>query len=482
LDLEDTMAEKLTSQSVDFPRWYQEVVQRAQLAENSPVRGSMIIRPYGYALWEQMQSVLDGKFKETGHSNAYFPLLIPESFLRKEAEHIEGFSPELAVVTHAGGKKLEEPYVIRPTSETIIWDAFSNWIQSYRDLPLLINQWANVVRWEMRPRLFLRTTEFLWQEGHTAHATAEEAHEETIRMLGVYAQFAEEYMAIPVIQGVKTEREKFAGAVKTYSIEAMMGDGKALQAGTSHDLGQNFAKAFDVKYQSAEGTEEYVWATSWGVSTRLVGALVMAHGDDQGLVLPPRLAPIQTVIVPIYKGEEQRRVVLEACGRMEEALKDSGARTHLDDRDQFRPGYKFNEWELKGVPVRIEVGPRDLEKGEVVLAFRHNGEKKSLPVEQVTAQVMSVLEEAQKGLFEKALASREDRTYTVDSYDEFKERIDGGGFFLCHWDGTTETEEKIQNETKATIRNIPLEAPDDPGQCMVTGNPSARRVIISKGY
>ncbi|MGE4603119.1 MAG: proline--tRNA ligase [Planctomycetota bacterium] len=476
------MAEKLTSQSVDFPRWYQEVVQRAQLAENSPVRGSMIIRPYGYALWEQMQSVLDGKFKETGHSNAYFPLLIPESFLRKEAEHVKGFSPELAVVTHAGGKKLEEPYVIRPTSETIIWDAFSNWIQSYRDLPLLINQWANVVRWEMRPRLFLRTTEFLWQEGHTAHATAEEAHEETIRMLGVYAQFAEEYMAIPVIQGVKTEREKFAGAVKTYSIEAMMGDGKALQAGTSHDLGQNFAKAFDVKYQSAEGTEEYVWATSWGVSTRLVGALVMAHGDDQGLVLPPRLAPIQTVIVPIYKGEEQRRVVLEACGRMEEALKDSGARTHLDDRDQFRPGYKFNEWELKGVPVRIEVGPRDLEKGEVVLAFRHNGEKKSLPVEQVTAQVMSVLEEAQKGLFEKALASREDRTYTVDSYDEFKERIDGGGFFLCHWDGTTETEEKIQNETKATIRNIPLEAPDDPGQCMVTGNPSACRVIISKGY
>ncbi|MGE4632672.1 MAG: proline--tRNA ligase [Planctomycetota bacterium] len=476
------MAEKLTSQSVDFPRWYQEVVQRAELAENAPVRGSMIIKPYGYALWEQMQSVLDGMFKETGHVNAYFPLLIPESFLRKEAEHVEGFSPELAVVTHAGGKELEEPYVIRPTSETIIGDTFSRWIQSYRDLPLLINQWANVVRWEMRPRLFLRTTEFLWQEGHTAHATEEEAHEETIRMLGVYAKFAEEYMAMPVIQGVKTEREKFAGAVKTYSIEAMMGDGKALQAGTSHDLGQNFAKAFDVKYQSSEGSEEYVWATSWGVSTRLLGALVMAHGDDQGLVLPPRLAPIQTVIVPIYKGEEQRNVVLEACSRMEAALKDSGARTHLDDREQFRPGYKFNEWELKGVPVRIEVGPRDLEKGEVVLAFRHNGEKKSLPVEQVTAQVMSVLEEAQKGLFEKALASREDRTYTVDSYDEFKERIPGGGFFMCHWDGTTETEEKIQNETKATIRNLPFEAPDDPGQCMVTGKPSAHRVIISKGY
>ncbi|MEC9475577.1 MAG: proline--tRNA ligase [Planctomycetota bacterium] len=476
------MAEKLTSQSVDFPRWYQEVVQRAQLAENAPVRGSMIIKPYGYALWEQMQSVLDGMFKETGHVNAYFPLLIPESFLRKEAEHVEGFSPELAVVTHAGGKQLEEPYVIRPTSETIIWDTFRNWIQSYRDLPLLINQWANVMRWEMRPRLFLRTTEFLWQEGHTAHATAEESHEETIRMLGVYAKFAEEYMAMPVIQGMKTEREKFAGAVKTYSIEAMMGDGKALQAGTSHDLGQNFARAFDVKYQSSEGSEEYVWATSWGVSTRLIGGLVMAHGDDQGLVLPPRIAPIQTVIVPIYRGEEQRGVVLEACGRMEAALKDSGARTHLDDRDQFRPGYKFNEWELKGVPVRIEVGPRDLEKGEVVLAFRHSGEKKSLPVEAVTAEVMSVLEEAQKGLFEKALAQREERTYTVDSYDEFKERVDGGGFFLCHWDGTTETEERIQNETKATIRNLPFEAPDDPGQCMVTGNPSAHRVIISKAY
>ncbi|MEE2889725.1 MAG: proline--tRNA ligase [Planctomycetota bacterium] len=476
------MAEKLTSQSVDFPRWYQEVVQRAELAENSPVRGSMIIKPYGYALWEQIQSVLDGMFKETGHVNAYFPLLIPESFLRKEAEHVEGFAPELAVVTHAGGKQLEEPYVIRPTSETIIGDTFSRWIQSYRDLPLLINQWANVMRWEMRPRLFLRTTEFLWQEGHTAHATEEEAHEETIRMLGVYAKFSEEYMALPVIQGAKTEREKFAGAVKTYSIEAMMGDGKALQAGTSHDLGQNFSKAFDVKYQTSEGKEEYVWGTSWGVSTRLIGGVVMGHGDDQGLVLPPRLAPIQTVIVPIYKGDEQRSSVLEACGKMEAALRDSGARTHLDDRDQFRPGYKFNEWELKGVPVRIEVGPRDLEKGEVVLAFRHSGEKKSLPVEAVTAEVMSVLEEAQKGLFEKALASREDRTYTVDSYDEFKERIDGGGFFLCHWDGTTETEEKIQNETKATIRNLPFEAPDDPGKCMVTGNPSAHRVIISKAY
>ena len=378
------MVEKLTSQSVDYPRWYQEVVQRADLAENAPVRGAMIIKPYGYGLWEQMQSVLDRMFKETGHQNAYFPLLIPESFLKKEAEHVEGFSPELAVVTHAGGKRLEEPYVIRPTSETIIWDAFRNWIQSYRDLPLLINQWANVVRWEMRPRLFLRTTEFLWQEGHTAHASEEEAHEETIRMLGVYATFAEEYMAMPVIQGMKTDREKFAGAVKTYSIEAMMGDGKALQAGTSHDLGQNFARAFDVKYQTAEGKEEYVWATSWGVSTRLVGALVMAHGDDQGLVLPPRLAPIQTVIVPIYKGSEQRSTV-------------------IDDREQFRPGFKFNEWELKGVPVRIEVGPRDLERGEVVLAFRHSGDKKSLPIEAVATEVMNVLEEAQRGLFENAL-------------------------------------------------------------------------------
>ena len=369
------MAAKLTSQSDDYPRWYQEVVQRAELAENAPVRGSMIIKPYGYGIWEQMQSVLDGMFKDTGHVNAYFPVLIPESFLKKEAEHVEGFSPELAVVTHAGGKKLEEPYVIRPTSETIIWDTYRNWIQSYRDLPLLINQWANVMRWEMRPRLFLRTTEFLWQEGHTAHATQEESHEETLRMLEVYARFAEDYMAMPVIQGEKSEREKFAGAVKTYSIEAMMGDGKALQAGTSHDLGQNFAKAFDVKYQSAEGKEEFVWATSWGVSTRLVGALVMAHGDDQGLVLPPKLAPIQTVIVPIYRNDEQMVPVLEACSKLEKALKDAGSRTHLDNRDHYRPGYKFNEWELKGVPVRIEVGPRDLEKGEVVLAFRHSGEK-----------------------------------------------------------------------------------------------------------
>ena len=476
------MAAKLTPPSEDYPRWYQEVIQRAELAENAPVRGSMIIKPYGYGIWEQMQSVLDRMFKDTGHVNAYFPVLIPESFLKKEAEHVEGFSPELAVVTHAGGKELEEPYVVRPTSETIIWDTYRNWIQSYRDLPLLINQWANVMRWEMRPRLFLRTTEFLWQEGHTAHATKEESHEETLRMLEVYARFAEDYMALPVIQGEKTEREKFAGAVKTYSIEAMMGDGKALQAGTSHDLGQNFAKAFDVKYQSAEGKEEYVWATSWGVSTRLVGALVMAHGDEQGLVLPPRLAPIQTVIVPIYRGEEQMATVLEACSKMEAELKAAGARTHLDDRDQFRPGYKFNEWELKGVPVRIEVGPRDLEKGEVVLAFRHNGEKKTLPLEAVAKEVMSVLDEAQKGLFEKALKRREERTHSVDSYDEFKERVNDGGFFLCHWDGTTETEEKIQQETKATIRNIPFDAPDEAGQCMVTGKPSSRRVIISKAY
>jgi prolyl-tRNA synthetase len=322
----------------------------------------------------------------------------------------------------------------------------------------------------------------LWQEGHTAHASEEEAHEETIRMLGVYATFAEEYMAMPVIQGMKTDREKFAGAVKTYSIEAMMGDGKALQAGTSHDLGQNFARAFDVKYQTAEGKEEYVWATSWGVSTRLVGALVMAHGDDQGLVLPPRLAPIQTVIVPIYKGSEQRSTVIEACSVMEKALQAAGARTHLDDREQFRPGFKFNEWELKGVPVRIEVGPRDLERGEVVLAFRHSGDKKSLPIEAVATEVMNVLEEAQRGLFEKALAAREANTHSIDSFDEFKERIDGGGFFLCHWDGTTETEELIQQQTKATIRNLPLDAPDDPGRCMVTGNPSPHRVIISKAY
>jgi prolyl-tRNA synthetase len=387
------MAEKLTSQSKDYPRWYNEVVQRAELAENAPVRGSMIIKPYGYALWENMQRALDDMFKATGHSNAYFPVLIPESFLKKEAEHVEGFAPELAVVTHAGGKSLEEPYVVRPTSETIIWDTYRRWIQSYRDLPILLNQWANVMRWELRPRLFLRTTEFLWQEGHTAHATQQEAHEEVLRMLDVYARFAEEWMAVPVIQGIKTDREKFAGAESTYCIEAMMGDGKALQAGTSHDLGQNFAKAFGVTYLSSEGKEEFVWATSWGVSTRLVGAIVMAHGDDQGLILPPKLAPHQTVIVPIYRGDAERTTVLDACERLSIPLREKGVRVHLDDRDQYRPGFKFNDWEQKGVPVRIEVGPRDLAKGEVCIAIRHNGEKHQEPITGLAERIPQILEE-----------------------------------------------------------------------------------------
>ena len=476
------MAAKLTKQETDYPRWYQEVVQRAELAENAPVRGSMIIKPYGYSLWERMQRALDDMFKETGHVNAYFPLLIPENFLTKEAEHVEGFSPELAVVTHAGGKQLEEPYVIRPTSETIIWDTYRRWIQSYRDLPILINQWANVMRWEMRPRLFLRTTEFLWQEGHTAHASQAEAHEEVIRMLGVYARFAEEWMAVPVIQGVKTDREKFAGAVHTYCIEAMMGDGKALQAGTSHDLGQNFAKAFDVKYLSSAGQEEYVWATSWGVSTRLVGALVMAHGDDQGLILPPRLAPVQVVIVPIYKADEERTIVLDACERLSIPLKEAGIRLHLDDRDQFRPGYKFNEWELKGVPIRLEVGPRDLANGEVRIAIRHSGEKRQEKLEGLAERIPGILDDAQQGLYDRALALRSERTFTIDDYDEFRERIDDGGFFLAHWDGTAETEERIKQDTKATIRCLPFDAPEEEGACMVTGQPSARRVVIAKAY
>ncbi len=477
------MAEKLTRQSDDYSRWYNEVVQRADLAEHAPVRGSMIIKPYGYSLWERMQGLLDGMFKETGHVNAYFPLLIPESFMRKEAEHVEGFSPELAVVTHAGGKQLEEPYVVRPTSETIIWDTFRNWIQSYRDLSLLINQWCNVMRWEMRPRLFLRTTEFLWQEGHTAHTSPEESHEETVRMLDVYARFAEEEMAVPVIKGLKTDREKFAGAVRTFCIEAMMGDKKALQSGTSHDLGQNFAKAFDVKYLSAEGKEEYVWATSWGVSTRLVGALVMAHGDDQGLVLPPRLAPIQVVVVPIYKGDEERGQVLEVCDQLGKDLAANSVRFHVDDRDQFRPGWKFNEWEMKGVPIRIELGPRDLAKGEARVALRHNGEKQQEKLEGLAGRLPALLEATQKGLYDKALAFREENTHTVDSYDEFKERLENeGGFFRCHWDGSRETEERVKNEVKATIRCLPLDCEDEPGKCMVSGEPSERRAIFAKNY
>ncbi len=477
------MADWLTKQSEDYPRWYQEVVQRGDLADYAPVKGCMIIKPYGYALWENMQQVLDGMFKETGHVNAYFPLLIPESFITKEAEHVEGFAPELAVVTHAGGKRLEEPYVIRPTSETIIWDTLRKWISSYRDLPILLNQWANVMRWELRTRLFLRTTEFLWQEGHTAHATEQEAVEETLRMLEIYRRFAEDYMAVPVLTGVKSDSEKFAGAVRTYCIEALMGDKKALQAGTSHFLGQNFARAFDVTFNTAEGTRELVWATSWGVSTRLIGALVMAHGDDRGLILPPRLAPIQAVIVPIYKGDEERALTLGAAERIERELKAKGVRTRLDDRDQMRPGFKFAEWELKGVPLRIEVGPKDVAKDEVRLANRATGSKEQKGVTALLDEVEGLLDTIQRDVYQRALAFREANTHRVDSYDEFRERVNTeGGFYLCHWDGTAETEAKIKDETKATIRCIPLDGEKEEGSCMVSGKVSRQRVVFARAY
>ncbi len=481
------MADWLTKQSADYPRWYQEVVQRGDLADYAPVKGCMIIKPYGYALWENMQGELDRMFKETGHVNAYFPLLIPQNFINKEAEHVEGFAPELAVVTHAGGKELEEPYVIRPTSETIIWDSLRKWISSYRDLPILLNQWANVMRWELRTRLFLRTTEFLWQEGHTAHATAEEAQEETLRMLEVYRTFAEDFMAMPVLTGLKTDREKFAGAVRTYCIEALMGDKKALQAGTSHNLGQNFAKAFDVTFNNAEGEREFVWATSWGVSTRLIGALLMAHGDDAGLVLPPRIAPVQAVVVPIYKGDEERSTVVEAAVAIEQRLKDVGVRTKLDDRDQMRPGFKFAEWELKGVPLRVEVGPKDVAKGEVRLANRATGTKEQKKVEVLVAEAKGLLETVQRDVYQRALDFRNANTHRVDTYDEFEECLDSeGGFILAHWDGTGETEERIQQETKATIRCIPLQPLDpadaEPGRCMVTGEPSEQRVVFARAY
>ena len=473
---------KLTTRADDYSKWYNELVQRAEMADYAPVKGCMVIRPHGYAVWEKMQAALDGMFKQTGHQNAYFPLFIPESFMRKEAEHVEGFAPHCAVVTHGGGKKLEEPLYIRPTSETIIWAMYKKWIQSHRDLPLLINQWCNVCRWELRPRLFLRTNEFLWQEGHTAHATAEEAEEETLKILEIYRRFAEDYMAVPVLTGRKTEAEKFAGAIRTYCIEAMTQDKRAIQAGTSHNLGQNFAKAFDVTYQDSDNQPQFVWATSWGVSTRLVGALVMAHSDDSGLVLPPRLAPIHAVIVPIYRTDEERSAVLECADKLRAQLP-ADLVVKVDDREQYKPGWKFNEWELKGVPLRIEIGPRDLAQQQVVFARRDTGEKRSVALDQAPAEVTATLDAIQRGLFEKALAFREANTHSVSTYDEFKERLEAdGGFYIADWCDETEAELRVQEETKATVRCIPLDGSEPQGPCFVTGRPAKVRAVFAKAY
>ena len=487
---------ELTSRSVNYSQWYQDLVIKADLAENSAVRGCMVIKPYGYAIWEKMQRILDDMFKATGHVNAYFPLLIPKSFLSREAEHVEGFAKECAVVTHYRLKtnhdgtgvvvdpaaRLEEELIIRPTSETIIWNTYKNWIQSYRDLPILCNQWANVMRWEMRTRLFLRTAEFLWQEGHTAHATREEAEIEAKKMQGVYADFAENYMAMPVIKGVKSDSERFAGALDTYTIEAMMQDGKALQAGTSHFLGQNFGKAFDVTFVDKEGKTDYAWATSWGVSTRLIGALIMSHSDDNGLVLPPHLAPIQVVIVPIYRNADQLAQISEKVAGITDRLKALGISVKYDDADNRKPGWKFAEYELKGVPVRLAMGGRDLENGTIEVMRRDTLEKETRACEGIEEYVKSLLEEIQQNIFQKALKRREERTITVDTYDEFKEKIEQGYFIMAHWDGTPETEERIKNETKATIRCLPLEGDMTPGTCMVTGKPSARRVLFARSY
>lgn len=485
-----------TKRSDNYSQWYNELVVKADLAEQSAVRGCMVIKPYGYAIWEKMQRTLDDMFKATGHQNAYFPLLIPKSFLCREAEHVEGFAKECAVVTHYRLKndpegngvvvdpeaRLEEELIIRPTSETIIWNTYKNWIHSYRDLPILINQWANVMRWEMRTRMFLRTAEFLWQEGHTAHATREEAEAEARRMLEVYADFAENYMAVPVIKGVKSPNERFAGAVDTFTIEAMMQDGKALQSGTSHFLGQNFAKAFDVTYINKENKPEYVWATSWGVSTRLMGALIMTHSDDNGLVLPPHLAPIQVVIVPIYKDAEGLAKISERVDSIVKNLRSKGVSVKYDDADNKRPGFKFADYEVKGVPVRLAIGARDLENGTVEVMRRDTLEKETLPLDGIEETVVKLLEDIQSNLLVKARKYRDEMTTTADTYEEFKEKLEKGGFILAHWDGTPETEEKIKEETKATIRCIPFEGDTTPGVCMVTGKPSARRVIFARSY
>lgn len=486
----------LTKRSENYSQWYNDLVVKADLAEQSAVRGCMVIKPYGYAIWEKMQRILDDMFKETGHVNAYFPLLIPKSFLSKEAEHVEGFAKECAVVTHYRLKtnhdgtgvvvdpaaKLEEELIIRPTSETIIWNTYRNWIQSYRDLPILCNQWANVMRWEMRTRLFLRTAEFLWQEGHTAHATREEAEIEAKKMQEVYANFAENYMAMPVIKGVKSESERFAGALDTYTIEAMMQDGKALQAGTSHFLGQNFGKAFDVTFIDKNGKSDYAWATSWGVSTRLIGALIMSHSDDNGLVLPPHLAPIQVVIVPIYRSAEQLTQISEKVAGIVAKLKALGISVKYDDADNKKPGWKFAEYELKGVPVRLAMGGRDLENNTIEVMRRDTLEKETITCDGIEEYVKNLLEEIQANIFKKAYDHREDNIINVDTYEEFKEKIEDGVFIMAHWDGTPETEELIKNETKATIRCIPLAGDKTPGKCMVTGKPSACRVLFARAY
>lgn len=486
----------LTKRADNYSQWYNDLVVKADLAEQSAVRGCMVIKPYGYAIWEKMQQQLDRMFKETGHQNAYFPLLIPKSFLSREAEHVEGFAKECAVVTHhrlmnapdGSGvvvdpdARLEEELIIRPTSETIIWNTYRNWINSYRDLPILVNQWANVMRWEMRTRMFLRTAEFLWQEGHTAHATREEAEEEAVRMLNVYADFAEKYMAVPVVKGVKSANERFAGALDTYTIEAMMQDGKALQSGTSHFLGQNFAKAFDVTFINKENKPEYVWATSWGVSTRLMGALIMTHSDDNGLVLPPHLAPIQVVIVPIYKNAEQLQAIDAAVAPIMDKLRSFGISVKYDNAENRRPGFKFADYELKGVPVRLAIGARDLENGTVELMRRDTLEKSVHPLAGIEEYIRQLLEEIQENIYRKALKHRESMTRTVETYDEFKQEIEKGGFILAHWDGTPETEELVKAETKATIRCIPLDGDKTEGKCMVTGRPSKQRVIFARNY
>jgi len=492
------MGQNLTTRSQDYSKWYNELVVRADLAENSAVRGCMVIKPYGYAIWERMQSELDKMFKDSGHSNAYFPLFVPKSLFEAEEKNAEGFAKECAIVTHyrlendpeRAGKlrvdpnaKLEEELIVRPTSEAIIWNTYKNWIQSYRDLPILLNQWANVVRWEMRTRLFLRTAEFLWQEGHTAHATKKEAIDETIQMNQIYAKFVEDFMGIPVIQGTKSESERFAGAIETYCIEALMQDGKALQAGTAHFLGQNFAKAFDVKFANKEGGLDYVWATSWGVSTRLMGALIMTHSDDKGLVLPPNLAPFQVVIVPIYKGDEQKIEVLDHAKKLYKNLDAAGVRVKLDDRDTHTPGYKFNDYELKGVPIRLGIGPKDIEKGTVELARRDNLTKSFVSQDDLASHVNKLLSEIQSNLFDRALAFRESHTTVCDSYEDFKKVLESkGGFISAHWDGTEETEMKIKQETKATIRCIPIDTEKEEGKCIYSGKSSSQRVLFAKAY